>query len=74
MSRGVRTKTFSQIWQLVMNEASERKMRDVEIKIEKWGWGQCSSMVSILASQPSLPRFDSRNYFRGKSIDVAEVN
>ena len=54
-------------------------------------WGQCyklilkislqgeqhSTIVSIIASRPSCPWFDSRcsqNIFRGKIIDVSEVN
>ena len=31
-------------------------------------------MVSILASSPSCPGFNSQNFIRGKIIDVAEVN
>ena len=31
-------------------------------------------MISILASGPSCPGFDSQNYFRGKIVDVTEVN
>ena len=42
-----------------------------------WGRGQHSTMVSKLASGPSCTRFDSQHSqknFRGKIIDVAEVN
>ena len=38
---------------------------------------QLSTMVSILASGPSCPGFDSQHSlknFRGKNVNVAEVN
>ena len=39
--------------------------------------GQLSTMLSILASRSSCPRFDyhhSQFFFRGKIVNVAEVN
>ena len=41
------------------------------------GGGQYSTIVNRLASAPSCPRFNSQhsqNYFRGKIINIAEVN
>ena len=31
-------------------------------------------MVSILASAPSCPGFDSRNFFTGKIVNAADAN
>ena len=41
------------------------------------GWGQHSTIVSVLASRPSCPWFDSQHsriFSVEKTVDVSEVN
>ena len=55
---------------IILNSDDENR----EVKF----WGQHSTMVRILASEPSCPGFDSQHYAKILSdeiiIDIAEVN